>query len=238
MADTVHPKVDVFTAPQTVSKGQMISIHATITDRYTKQPIAFDRLYMEIIDGKGIPVWPLSTIEMNSWTISKLISTSDMKAGETYTVRVTPSKFKRPMGDAQFKIDGTVIPPAFLVPTALLIPAALLARPRDPVFKKVESVALEPAKVVTVKIAWLIYRTELDQHVCPICKPDEGKMFRPDDPNLPIIKRHFGCRCHYDIVTVDDERGVLEAALQVYEANEAIAVFNAWKAARFAGAKK
>ena len=40
------------------------------------------------------------------------------------------------------------------------------------------------------------YVGTLDGRTCPICGPDDGKIFRTDQ-NRPNLPRHFGCRCTY-----------------------------------------
>src|SRR5579872_217731 len=181
------PQVKVLVAPGKVSKGQMISIQAFIYDKLTGEPMKFDKIFLEIIDDKGVPVWPVSTVENESSSISKLISTSEMEAGKTYTVRVSPSRKLSPMGSATFEIDNYIIPAAFLVPGLSLIPAALVSYTDSKVKDKVNSDAIIPESLETPKIAWLIYRTEKDAKVCKYCLPHEGEQYRPDDPDLVQI---------------------------------------------------
>jgi hypothetical protein len=234
MAQEYHPKVEVFAAPKTVAKGQMIAIHATITERYSGEPMVFDNIYMEIIDEKGVPVWPLSLVEVESYTISKLISTADLEAGHTYTVRISPSKHKSPMGVTTFTINHDIIPAALLIGGGLLIPKILL--PDD---------LIEP-ETPPMKIAWLIYRTERDSKVCPICRPHEGKMFRPNDPKLIKIgppdkggDTHYGCRCHYDIITVEDEKSIFDANIEfLIQQQQIYDAYDAFKAAKAAKERK
>ncbi|MGH2613319.1 MAG: hypothetical protein ACRDFB_09785 [Rhabdochlamydiaceae bacterium] len=211
MPEELFPEIIVTVTPNSVSKGQMISIQSYIQDRYTKQPIVYKTIFMEILDEDGVPVWPLSAVEVESATISKLISTSDLQSGKKYTVRISPSKDQSPMGFADFKIDNTIIPLALLVPGAMLIPHLLLSTPDSTKTEKTESDVVGPD--TPYKIAWLIYRTQLDSKVCPICSPNEGLRFRPDDPNLIKIREdtHYGCRCHYDIISESEEKQIYEA---------------------------
>lgn len=37
--------------------------------------------------------------------------------------------------------------------------------------------------------------TALDERVCPICAPLDGKTFANDDPQAPILPAHWNCRC-------------------------------------------
>jgi len=213
MAQEFLPLINVIASPTKISRGQMISISVNIVEKTTLQPMVFDVIYMEILDDKGVAVWPLSTIEKNSATLSKLISTAEMKKGK-YTIRITPSKYRTPIGVTQFEIEDTNMT---LIP---LIPLALLALPSSNSREKVEREFVEPP--VTPKIAWLIYRTEKDSRVCPICRPHEGKFFRPDDPKLIRIgppeldgDTHYRCRCGYDIITAEQEQKRLNAEYEM-----------------------
>jgi len=226
MAQEFHPVINVMIAPSKVSRGQMVSINVNVRESTTLQPMPFDKLYMEIIDSKGVPVWPLSTIEENSSTVTKLISTAEMKKG-TYTVRITPSKYRRPIGAANFEIEDTDMT---LIP---LIPLILLSIPSSTMQEKIEREFVEPPQ--TPKIAWLIYRTEKDSRVCPICLPHEGQVFRPDDPKLVRIgppqlggDTHYKCRCHYDFITIEQEQRRLNANWEM----QAQQAYNAYMAAR------
>ena len=209
-----HPEVIVTITPNKVHKGQFIAIQGIIQDRYTKVPMTFDNIYLDIIDEDGIEAWPLSTVELESASISKLISTSELKEGKTYTVRVSPSRKLSPSGSAQFHIDRDLIPLALLVPGSMLIPHLLLSKPSDTVKEKDESHVIGP-DYPPIKIAWLIYKTQLDTKVCKICEPNEGLRFRPDDPNLIKIPEDTRprCRCHYNIISEAEEQEIYQANL-------------------------
>jgi len=126
MAQEFLPLINVIASPTKVSRGQMISISVNIVEKTSLQPMAFDVIYMEILDDKGVPVWPLSTIEKNSATLSKLISTAEMKRGK-YTIRITPSKYRTPIGVATFEIEDTDMTLIPLIPLALLsVPSLVL----------------------------------------------------------------------------------------------------------------
>jgi len=213
MAQEFRPRINVIASPTKVSRGQMISISVRVVDWTTGQPMPFDKLYMEILNDKGVAVWPLSVIEENSSTISKLISTAEMDIGK-HTVRITPSVYRRPIGVAEFEIEDKNI---LMIP---LIPLALLALPSATKKEKIEKEFVEPPEPPL--IAWLIYRTERDSRVCEICRPHEGKVFRPDDPQLIRIgppelggDTHYRCRCGYDIITQKQERQQLDAQFQI-----------------------
>lgn len=214
MSEEYHPEVIVTITPNKVSKGQFIAIQGVIQDRYTKVPLSYDNIYLDIIDEDGVEAWPLSTVELDSASISKLISTSELKEGKTYTVRVSPSRKLSPSGSAQFHIDRDLIPLALLVPGAMLIPHLLTSYTDSTVKEKDEShvIISDP---IPLKIAWLIYKTQLDTKVCKICEPNEGLRFRPDDPDLIKIPEdtHPRCRCHYNIISEQEEQEIYQANL-------------------------
>lgn len=42
------------------------------------------------------------------------------------------------------------------------------------------------------------YMTMRDSNVCPICAPNDGKVYRTGQ-FMPVLPRHIGCRCYWDI---------------------------------------
>jgi len=223
MSLELHPKVDVFVSPGKVQRGQMISIQSLLYDSVSGSSLDAERLYMQIIDSKGVEIWPVSTMAEDTPRMDKLISTSEMPAGK-YVVRVSPSKKFSPMGVGAFEIEeGFGVVP--------LIPPVLLAITSSTKSEKIRSEFVEPRYP---KITWLIYQTEKDSRVCEICRPHEGKIFRADDPTLIIIAppqlggdTHYRCRCHYDYITRDDEIRQFNA-----EINEIYEVYQVYKAAQ------
>lgn len=217
------PQIEIIVSPSKISKGQMISILCNIKDKITGKPVKTDKLYLEIIDERGVPVWPFSVIDENSSGFSKLISTSNMDGDQTFTVRVSTDKSKSPMNSTQFFIDKKKIPLGFLIPGLALIPNLTTKKnevidednikdipksgPDSPKDEKIDSPIIGPDS--NNDIQWLVYRTELDQRVCHICKPCEGKKFRPYDPDLIKIPQHHNCRCNYDMVT-DVKQAILK----------------------------
>lgn len=213
MSTEYLPQVNVFVAPSKVSQGQMISIHASITDRVSGEPIPFNTIYMDIIDEDGKEYWPLSTIEQDSATISKLISTAELEAGKNYTVRISPSRKLSPSGSAQFQVEST-IPKTLLLPGLSLIPHLLLSVRDSTIQEKVDSNVVLP-DFPDIKIAWLVYRTQLDIKVCKYCKVHEGEQFRPNDPDLVQIPIHPKCRCHYDIISESVEQEIYRGIMEI-----------------------
>ena len=220
MSYLVKPTVKVVITPNELLRGQMLSVQAYIYDRNNGAALQFKKIYMQIIDSKGVEIWPVTTVAEGTERIDKLISTSQMKPGK-YTIRVSPSKKMSPHGYGFFDIKRSLLP-LIAIP---LIPAVLLAVTSSTKQEKVESTFLEPK---LPKIAWLLYQTEKDGKVCPICRPNEGLVFRPDDPDLIRIGpeefgggTHWGCRCHYDFWTPEMEMIKFQAQVEeMYEAAE------------------
>lgn len=193
-------RITVHVAPQTIDAGQMIQISATVTNPLGA-PVVTSVLYMEIIDSKGRVYWPLSPIARDVNGFSKLISTREMRSNTRYQVRVSINRKLSPQGWAFFKTSKKSLALAFI--PALIAPLVLIPKK-----------ALDPT--------WLIYRTELDAKVCPICKPHEGKRFRPKDSDIIRIgppelggETHYGCRCHYDMeLAVNPAQAKVESMLR------------------------
>lgn len=177
--------ITVLVAPNTIDTGQMVQISSIITDKLGA-PVVVPTLYMEIIDSKGRVYWKLSPIIRDANGFSKLISTNELKSNTRYTVRVSTNTKLSPQGYAFFKTSKRKIIPILI--TSLMAPSVLIPkRAQNPI--------------------WLIYRTMLDAKVCSICKPHEGKKFRPNDDRIIRIgppelggETHYGDRCHYDMI--------------------------------------
>jgi len=224
----LRPKLVVQTTPDKIVKGQMMAVQAYIFDPTTGLPIIYNRIYMQIIDKKGVEVWPLSTIAENTDRMNKLISTAQLEDG-MYQLRVSTSKQLSPMAYSFFEVEKKPIGLEFLP----LIPAILLGYKTDKKSEKVDSPILEPEPTL-VKIVRMFYQTEIDGRVCPICIAHREVSFAKGgwDPfyvNIPVIgpeelggNTHWGCRCHYDITTDFALHAQLIAELQeahqVYEA--------------------
>lgn len=210
MSQVFMPRVDVVTTPNRVKRGQMIAVQALISDSKTGMFMPFDKIYMQILDEKGIEIWPLSTIAEGTERINKLISTSQMKPGK-YLIRISPSKKLRPMGVSYFHIESSMLDMA--VP---LIPPVLLAVTSSTKKEKITADFFSPT--TAINITWALYQTEKDSRVCPICLNYAGRIYRPDDPTMPRIgpeelggDTHWGCRCHYDFITREMEMQQLNA---------------------------
>jgi hypothetical protein len=203
----MKPRLKVITTPKKIIKGQMLAVQAYVYDADTGLPLIYKKLYMQIIDPKGIEVWPLSTIAENTSQLNKLISTNQLDKG-LYQLRVSISKKLSPMSYSFFEIEKKPIGLGFLP----LIPAILLGRPTDTKQEKIDSNILQPTEKL-VKIIRLFYQTEIDARVCPICIGHREVSFArggwdPEDPNIPVIgpeefggDTHWGCRCHFDVTT-------------------------------------
>lgn len=197
----MRPQLRVVTTPDKIVQGQMMAVQAYIFDPATGLPVIFNRIYMQIIDKKGIEVWPLSTIAENTDRMNKLISTAQLKDG-TYQLRVSTSKKLSPMAYSFFEVEKKPIGLGFLP----LIPAILLGLKTDKKSKKVGSPILEPEPEPTlITIVRMFYQTEIDGRVCPICIGHREVSFAkggwdPHDPFIPVIgpeelggDTHFNC---------------------------------------------
>ncbi len=191
MSQAHEVRITVHIAPSELTRGQMVQVSAAITDRFGA-PVVVPTLFMEILDSTGREYWPLTPIARNVSSFAKLISTTEMRHNTRYIVRVTTNKKLSPQGYDFFKLRNEGLHPAFiplLFAPAVLIPGQLELIPKE---------ARKPI--------FATYRTELDERVCPICKPNEGLVFAIDDPKIIRIgpselggQTHYGCRCHYDL---------------------------------------
>lgn len=240
----IRPYILTQTNPQSINKGQPLTISARLYDRDTNQPLIVSRIFMTIISLKdGHKVWNSEVVRKNDWKFDILIGTGDMKEGHEYEVRVSNNWNFSPMGATQFEIIKDATIPIVLLP--LLIP---ISKQREFLQKEIDkfiddddnirikeqleeklqeiedSKLREPIDDITKKeVKFYIYRTEMDRRVCPICKPWENKIFSKDE-DLVEIPRHINCRCFFEIVYSDqldasfsEIQGVYQAALQVQQ---------------------
>lgn len=175
----------------------MLEVSVAITSP-TGLSVTVPKVYMEIVDSKGIVVWPLSVIAKNTSGFTRLISTAELETNTRYTVRtaINPKLVKQSF--SFFKTTKSIFP-GLLIPLTLLSPSL---------------VPLTLVPETPEKPMWLVYTTELDQRVCPICVNFEGRTFAPNDPDLIRIgppelggRTHYRCRCVYT------PENVLNAAL-------------------------
>lgn len=212
------PKLRIFVTPDKVQKGQMLAIQAFIFDSHTNEPLPYKKIYMQILDEKGIEVWPLSTMAENTDSMEKLISTAQLEGGR-YQVRVSPSRNLSPMAYTFFEIEKTfdVVP---------LIPLVLLGIPTSSKHKKIESDFVAPRPRVYVE--FMTFETELDSKVCPICLNFAGRTYRANE-SIPIIgppelggETHWGCRCKFGIQTNFKRKQEMQAQLEnIYDVYQA-----------------
>lgn len=185
--------------PNVIQKGQMLEISVAVTDQFGISKTA-PRIYMEIIDSKGIIVWPLSVIAKNTSAFSRLISTAELETNTNYTIRIAINTKMIRQAYAFFKTGRTPIP-GLIAPISLL--PTILPRILDPTLLKKLIPKTLKKKDIAKKI-YLVYTTELDQRVCPICLNFAGRTFAIDDPNIIKIgppelggETHYNCRCVY-----------------------------------------
>ena len=190
MPQSANIIVTVHIAPDIITPGQMIQVSAAVTDRLGA-PVVVPTLFMEILDSTGREYWKLSPMARNEHSFAKLISTSEMKHNTRYIVRVATNRKLSPQGYDFFKTRKEKLHPAFI--PLLFAPAVIIP--------SLELIPKEARKPI-----FLTYKTELDQRVCPICRPNEGLVFAIDDPKIIKIgppelggDTHYGCRCHYDM---------------------------------------
>ena len=74
------------TQPAIIQKGQMLEVSVAITSPLGMS-VTVPRVYMEILDSKGVVVWPLSVIAKNTSGFTRLISTAELETNTRYTVR-------------------------------------------------------------------------------------------------------------------------------------------------------
>ncbi len=221
-----RPKLQIAITPNKLQRGQMMAVQAYSYDYETEIPVIVPKFYMQIIDEKGVEVWPLSTIAENTDRIDKLISTAQLDSGQ-YQIRISTSKKLTPMAYSFFKIEKSIPPLAFalLIPLALGIPSRKKlkiksdittgivseikvleipddATPRSPKSVKVDAPIMRPRERPQ-EIIRMFYQTEIDTRVCPICRNHREVSFSlggyaPDDPHMPSIgPEEFGGDTHW-----------------------------------------
>ena len=80
-------------------------------------------------------------------------------------------------------------------------PGQLDKKQRIEHFKELDKLSKKQEKILADTNPLLIYRTKQDGRVDDlICLPDEGGVWRKNDPRRPIIpkNRHPGCRCEWE----------------------------------------
>jgi len=211
----IRPIIVVEAIPTSVDRGQTIALSARLFDKLTMQPQEVSRIYMTITSQQdGHIVWPLEVIRKNASGFDIMIGTEEMKDGHDYLVRVSNNWNLSPSSATQFMVKkkSTVLP-------IVLLPLIPLILPID--FRR--------------KVEQYIFRTQMDQRVCPICKPFENRVYNPGDANIPTIPLHINCRCTMDVIYADPEqitedmRNVAQAAVTVAKtkaARQAISVIN------------
>lgn len=207
----IRPYILVQTNPQSINKGQPLTISARLFDRDTNQPMPVRKIYLNIISMKdGHTVWPIEVVRKDEWKFDILIGTDNMKQGHDYLVRVSNNRNLSPIGSTTFQVvkDGQI--PILLFPIPLPV-----RQPNDNIFKK--------------QIKKLRFVTQMDSRVCPICmqlsmehSPGlEAGEYDPNEP-IPTIPVHFNCRCTYDIIFNEEFEKSFTAVQEVYLACKAV----------------
>lgn len=201
----IRPYILVQVNPQSINKGQPLTISARLYDRDTNQPLPVRKIYMNIISMKdGHTIWPIEVVRKNDWKLDILIGTDEMKQGHQYRVRISNNRNMSPMGATDFEVikDGQI--PLLLFPIPLPV-----REPSDHLLRK--------------QIEKLVFITQMDARVCPIClehsmEHSPGLLPGEYDPNEPIprIPVHWNCRCTYDVIFTEQYEETFEAVQQVY----------------------
>ena len=201
----IRPYILVQTNPQSINKGQPLTISARLYDRDTNQPLTVRKIYMDIISMKdGHTIWPIEVVRKDDWKFDILIGTDEMKEGHEYRIRVSNNRNMSPMGATQFNVvkDGQK--------AILLFPIPLPVRePTDDLLRK--------------QIEKLRFVTQMDARVCVLCQAhadEHSPGLQPGeyDPSQPIprIPVHWNCRCTYDVIFTEQYEKTFEAVQQVY----------------------
>lgn len=199
----IRPYILVQTNPQSIDIGQPLAISARLYDRDTNQPLIVRKIYLNIISMKdGHTIWPLEVVRKNDWKFDIMIGTDNMKRGHHYLVRVSNNRNLSPMGATEFDVvkDNQVPIAIFLIPL-------VIRKPEDDLDER--------------DIEKLIFRTQMDHRVCPLCKPYENQIFSPDEA-IPKIPVHPNCRCTYDVIFKDIFEASFNEIQQIYQTATAV----------------
>jgi len=193
--------------PQSINKNQPLTISARLYDRDTNQPYTVRKIYLNIISLKdGHTIWPIEVVRVNDYKFDILIGTDNMKEGHEYLVRVSNNRNLSPMGATTFSVIKDSQVPILLFPIPLPV-----REPTDDLVRR--------------QIDKLIFRTQMDHRVCPLCEPYANDEFSPNDeiPHLPI---HFSCRCSYDVIFKDEFEASFEEVKEIYQISSVAQVAN------------
>lgn len=195
----IRPYILVQTNPQNINIGQPLTISARLYDRFTNQPLPVSKIYMNIISLKdGHTIWPTEVVRKNDWKFDILIGTDEMKQGHQYRVRVSNNRNMSPMGATDFEVikDGQI--PLLLFPIPLPV-----REPTD--------------NLVRRQIKKLIFRTQMDARVCPLCLEHQDEEFTDFTKPIPHIPVHINCRCTYDVIFNDTFEASFRDVQEVYK---------------------
>jgi len=198
----IRPYILVQTNPQSINKGQPLTISARLYDRNTNQPLPVRKIFLNIISQKdGHTIWPNEVVRVNDYKFDILIGTDNVKEGHEYLIRVSNNRNLSPMGATTFMVIKDNQVPILLFPIPLPV-----RQPTDNFTRR--------------QIDKLIFRTQMDSRVCPICDPYSNQEFSPND-EIPHIPRHFNCRCTYDVIFNDEFEKSFTAVQEVYQVSMA-----------------
>ena len=164
------PVIQVDLASDKIQQGNLLRITTHVNQQVPE-------LWMRILGKNGVIVQKAGLVKTNATGFQILVATQQLDTA-IYTIQVSTTPKFVTAGIAQVEIEGkSPIPPVIaLAPLGLLSPDN-----EDEIIKFVK------------------YRTMLDSKVDAKCKPFEGRRFRLDNPNKPVIPQHWGCRCFYEV---------------------------------------
>ena len=199
-------KINIQLGQEEIKQGELLRVSATLSETVPE-------IWLRLLDKDNVIVQRAGLVARNKKSFHMLMATSHLDF-ETYTIQVSTNKKFSPMNLTEFRVKGRV---PFLVP---LLPLAVGVNPEDP-FKKIKDQKKKPSKddiskkkpkKPKIKIK---FRTMMDKKVDAACKKFENKVYDIDDKTKPQIRIHFGCRCWYEILSVDDQKTFTTGALYI-----------------------
>lgn len=96
---------------------------------------------------------------------------------------------------------------------------AALTDTRRFVKSEIDSIVNGVANDVSIAFAMknghkLKYSAVMDKTTCPKCRELDGKVFKADSPELPVLPQHYNCRCQ--LIPVADGKEIESASFQRY----------------------
>ncbi len=187
--------------PDVQKRGKNVQVQTSFLDEFGRL-LTVDAIFLRVLDESGIEVYPPQKIASNQAGFAILIGTRDFKPG-IYRVQVSNSEQFTPHQSRELTVQepddvvaGVVVP---------VVDVKTLQRTRSPDRRtKAGFVPIVPIlpSIPLGDFAFggeVIFNTEEDDRVCPICESHEGEIYElPDDEDImPEIPLHPNCRCWY-----------------------------------------